>query len=143
MGIDFSPLKHGPSSFKDGLEFFEDVKEWADQYESQYMVPNKWNHQLAEETSAILLTDVPRPLKPIAKEFVKALLDDRLRESMLYEKPAPIYKALVKGIFGFRKFLMHYLIPPRPEPLRYSPVSDEPDPKSGRYHFNVYDNQPW
>jgi hypothetical protein len=57
MGIDYEPLRHGPSSFKDGLEFFEDIKEWADQYEREHMVPNKWNHQLAEETSAILLTN--------------------------------------------------------------------------------------
>ncbi|KAH7414220.1 hypothetical protein DE146DRAFT_23670 [Phaeosphaeria sp. MPI-PUGE-AT-0046c] len=143
MGIDFSPLKHGPSSFKDGLEFFEDVKAWANDYECEFMVPNKWNHQLAEETSAILLTDVPKPFKPVAKEFVKALMDDRLRESMMYEKPAPIYKTLIKGIFGVRKFMMHYLIPPRPVMLRYSPVSATPDPKSGRYFINEYDSQPW
>jgi hypothetical protein len=143
MGIDFSPLKHGPSSFTDGLEFFEDIKEWADEYDSQYMVPNAWNHQLAEETSAILLTDVPGPMKSTAKEFVKALMDDRLRKAMMYEDPSPIYLRLIKYIFGARKFLMTYLFPPRPYALRYDPLSEKPDPTTGRYFTNEYENQPW
>jgi hypothetical protein len=143
MAIDFSALKHGPSSFTDGLEFFEDIKEWAGQYERKYMVPNKWNHQLAEETSAILLTDVPASAKPVAKEFVKALMDDRLRKSMMYEDPLPIYHSLIKYIFGARRIFMTYLAPPRPRFLRYHPVSEKPDPKTGRYFINEYDNQPW
>jgi hypothetical protein len=143
MGIDFSPLNHGPNSFKDGLEFFEDIKEWAVQYEQEYMVPNKWNHQLAEETSAILLTDVPISMKPYAKEVVKALMDDRLRESMMYEKPSAIYPWLINTIFGVRSFYMTYLIPPRPSMLRFEPLSKRPDPKTGRYFTSVYDNQPW
>jgi hypothetical protein len=143
MSIDYSPLRHGPNSFKDGLEFFEDIKEWADQYERQYMVPNKWNHQLAEETSAILLTDVPRSMKSTAKGFVKALMDDRLREAMMYDEPSPIYPTLVKAIFGARKIFMTYFSLPRPYAFRHNPVSDEPDPKTGRYFINEYDNQPW
>jgi hypothetical protein len=31
MNIDFSALKHGPHSFKDGLEFFNDIKEWSEE----------------------------------------------------------------------------------------------------------------
>lgn len=143
MGIDFSPLNHGPNSFKDGLEFFEDIKQWANQYEQEYMVPNKWNHQLAEETSAILLTDVPISMKPYAKEVVKALMDDRLRESMMYEKPSPIYPWLINTIFEVRSFFMTYLIPPRPAVLRFEPLSKRPDPKTGRFFTSVYDNQPW
>jgi hypothetical protein len=143
MSIDFSPLAHGPNSFKDGLEFFKDTKEWADQYERQYMLPNKWNHQLAEETSAILLTSVPASMKPTAKEFVKALMDDRLREAMMYEKPSPIYPKLVKIIFGARKIFSTYFCLPRPYAFRYNPLSDEPDPKTGRYFMDEYDGQPW
>jgi hypothetical protein len=143
MSIDFSDLEHGPSSFKDGLEFFEDIKIWADQYERRYMVPNKWNHQLAEETSALLLTDVPGPLKSTAKNFVTALMDDRLRKAMMYDDPSPIYFMLIKGIFGLRRFLMTYLFLPRPYVLRHRPLSNKPDPKTGRYFTTEYDGQPW
>jgi hypothetical protein len=143
MGIDYSPLKHGPNAFLDGIEFFEDIQEWADQYERKYMVPNKWNHQLAEETSAILLTNVPGPMKSTAKNFVKALMTDRLRKSMMYEDPPAIYPRLINLIFGVRKVLMTYLFPPRPWALRFSPLSEKPDPKTGRYFMAEYDNQPW
>jgi hypothetical protein len=143
MGIDFSPLEHGPNSFRDGLEFFEDIKKWAEQYEQQYMVPNKWNHQLAEETSAILLTDVPKPMKPVAKNILKVLMDDRLRKSMMYEDPSSVYTHIVNSIFAVRKVLTTYLMPPRPYVLRYDPLSAEPDPKTGRYYMADYDSQPW
>jgi hypothetical protein len=136
MNIEFSPLEHGPSSFKDGLEFFEDIQSWADQY-------NEFNHQLAEETSAILLTDVPGPLKSTAKNFVNALMDDRLRKAMMYDDPSPIYPMLVNGIFALRKVVMTYLFLPRPYALRFNPLSEKPDPKTGRYHTNEYDGQPW
>jgi hypothetical protein len=143
MSIDFSALEHGPNSFKDGLEFFEDIKNWADQYERRYMVPNKWNHQLAEETSRILLSNVPGLMKPVAKNFVKALMDDRLRKAMMYDDPSSIYPMLVNGIFGIRKILMTYLFLPRPYALRHNPLSESPDPKTGRYFTNEYDGQPW
>jgi hypothetical protein len=143
MGIDYSPLEHGPTSFKDGLEFFEDIKAWANQYESRYMVPNKWNHQLAEETTAILLTDVPKPMKPVAKNFVKVLMDDRLREAMMYDVPSPIYYKVMSSIFAVRRAISTYLLPPRPYALRFDPVSAEADPKTGRYYTSEYDNQPW
>ncbi|KAL5116727.1 hypothetical protein ACEQ8H_005339 [Pleosporales sp. CAS-2024a] len=143
MGIDFSPLEHGPSSFRDGLEFFQDIKQWAEQYEIECMLPNKWNHQLAEETSAILLIDVPKPMKPFAKNFVKALMDDRLREAMLYDNPSPVFEYVIHALFAARRFISTYFLPPRPYALRYNPLVEEPDAKTGRYHFGEYDGQPW
>jgi hypothetical protein len=105
MGIQYDDLAHGPNDFKDGIEFFEDVKEWSDAYEKSYMVPvrhsvartvlcvhltdfpsqlqNKYNHQLAEETSKILLVNVPDVLHPIAKQGVITMLEDRLRIAMM------------------------------------------------------------
>jgi len=43
MGIHYGDLAHGPNDFKDGLEFFEDIKEWADAYEKSYMVPVRYS----------------------------------------------------------------------------------------------------
>lgn len=142
MGIDYSALRHGPTSFKDGLEFYEDIQEWATQYETEKMVPNKYNHQLAEETSAILMTDVPKPLKPVAKNFVVALMDDVLRKSMMYNEPPAVYPKLIKSIFFIRRTLMSYFFLPRPFALRYNPLTDL-DPRTGRMFFNEYQNQPW
>ncbi|KAJ4367692.1 hypothetical protein N0V83_007277 [Neocucurbitaria cava] len=143
MDIDYSGLRHGPSNFKDGLEFFEDIKEWSDEYERRCMVPNKFSHQLAEETTRILLTDVPGPLKRFGRVLVTALMDQRLRGAMLYDKPPTVYLKTIKFIFGVRKLFLTYLIPPRPYALRYSPISEHPDPKTGRYYMSEYDSEPW
>jgi hypothetical protein len=143
MGIDYSSLHHGPRSFKDGLEFFEDIKQWADDYEKKYMVPNNHNHQLAEETTRILLTDAPDALKPYGQNVVTALMDERLRRAMLYDDPPAIYLRIIKAIFGMRKFVSRYLLPPRPYTLRVRPVTDDPDPKTGRYFMTEYDSEPW
>jgi hypothetical protein len=143
MGIDFADLHHGPNSFKDGLEFFEDIEMWATGYEIRCMVPNKHNHQLAEETTRILLADVPELLKPFGRNVVTTLLDERLRSAMMYEKPSAIYPFIVNTILGVRKFFLRFLIPPRPYFLRRIVVTEEADPKTGRYYATNYDMEPW
>lgn len=142
MGIDLSDLRHGPHAFKDGLEFFEDVKEWSDKYEKGTMVPNKYNHQLAEETTRILLANTPETLKSYGKSLVTALMDDRLRHAMLYDDPPLFYLKTVKAVFGFRKMISRNFLPPRPWALRARQVSDEPD-ANGRYFMTEYENEPW
>lgn len=83
MGIHFDDLAHGPNNFKDGLEFFEDLKEWSDAYEKKCMVPNEWSHKLAEETARLLMADVPAFMRSSTKHVVTSLMDDRLRRAML------------------------------------------------------------
>lgn len=143
MGIDYSCLRHGPKSFKDGLEFFEDINKWADNYEKNYMVPDKYNHQLAEETTRILLANAPDALKPCGQNVVTALMDDRLRRAMLYDDPPPIYLKIVQAIFDARKLVSRWLLLPRPYSLRVRPVTESPDPKTGRYFMTEYENEPW
>jgi hypothetical protein len=143
MGIDYTGLRHGPSSFRDGLEFFEDVKEWSDDYENQNMVPSQHNHQLAEETTRILLAAAPDFMKPFGKKIVTALMDERLRLAMMYEKPSAVYPAIVNTILGVRKVFLKFLMPPRPYIFRYQGVSEEADPKTGRYYMMNYEIEPW
>jgi hypothetical protein len=83
MGIDYPPLCHGETSFTDGLDFFDSVKEWSEAYEQQYMVPDPYNHQLADETIRILLADIPEILKPFVKKLITALMGPRLCHAML------------------------------------------------------------
>jgi hypothetical protein len=143
MGIDYTPLRNGPASFADGLDFFASVKDWSEAYEQQYMVPNTQNQQLAEETVRILLADVPRPLKPFVKKIITALMGERLCRAMLYDTPASIYHHIVKVIFGTRKFLLRNLCLPRLWFFRYAVVSEHPDPTTGRYHLSEYESEPW
>ena len=83
MAISFEELLHGPDSFMDGLQFVEDLQEWADAYESRAMVPNAFNHKVAEETTRLLLFDVPEVFLPAGRQAVIAMMSERLRKAML------------------------------------------------------------
>ncbi|KAF2108532.1 hypothetical protein BDV96DRAFT_652783 [Lophiotrema nucula] len=141
MSISFSDLPHSPN-FRDGYEFVEDLRTWATTYEEKMMVPNDWNHKLAEETIAILLCNVPEFMKPFGKQVVVTLMDERLRKAMIYDKPSSGYYVLVNTILQTRKFFLCYLTPPRPNFMPVARHSDA-DPKTGRYYLNEYMSEPW
>ncbi|KAF2463132.1 uncharacterized protein BDR25DRAFT_298370 [Lindgomyces ingoldianus] len=143
MGITWEALANGQSGFKDGLQFVEDLRLWSDAYEKRNMVPNKWNHQLAEETIAILLCNAPRSMKPAGKQAVVTLMDERLRRAMIYDDPPSFYPSLVSLTLTTRKLFIHYLLPPRPYSMRFKTITDDPDPNTGRYHQIIYEAEPW
>ncbi|KAF2833287.1 hypothetical protein CC86DRAFT_7713 [Ophiobolus disseminans] len=142
MSIDFSPLHPDPTSFNSGLDFFHAIKAWSNAYETKHMIPHASNHQLAEETTRILLSNVPGPLKPLAKNFVITLMDPRLRKAMLYPEAPQIYRKIINAIFATRRFVSIYLLPPRPYAWRFNIISDAAD-EHGRYFISAYDAQPW
>ena len=87
MGISWEKLKSGTGgkegTWEDGLQWVEEVLEWSQQYERDYMVPNINSMKTADETTRILLWSVPGPLKGAGKKLVSALMDDRLRNAMM------------------------------------------------------------
>ena len=87
MGISWEKLKSGTGgkegTWKDGLQWFEEIDEWSEQYERECMVPNVDSHKIANETTRILLWSVPGPLKGAGKKVVSALMTDRLRDAMM------------------------------------------------------------
>ena len=87
MGIGYEKLKsggEGGEGWRDGLEWLEEVMEWANGYERECMVPDQNNKDTAERTVDILLWSVPNALKPFGKHVVSAIMDDRLRKAMMY-----------------------------------------------------------
>lgn len=58
---------------KTAERFFEDLKEWANNYEKECIVPD---HQLAEEGTDILLVNAPEALNPYGQHSLTALMDD-------------------------------------------------------------------
>lgn len=74
----------GPDgTWKDGLQFWEELTGWSLAYEKEYMRPDVNINKTAEETVTILLWGVPKALKPAGKHLVSALMDDRLRTAMM------------------------------------------------------------
>lgn len=88
MEISWEKLKSGTGgkegTWKDGQQWVEEVMEWSEQYEKDCMVPNVNSMKTADETTRILLWSVPGPLKGAGKNLVSALMDDRLRNAMMY-----------------------------------------------------------
>ena len=88
MEISWEKLKSGTGgkegTWKDGLQWVEEVVEWMEQYEMEFMVHNIDSKKTADETTTILLWTLPKPLKGVGKNLVSALMDDRLRDAMMY-----------------------------------------------------------
>lgn len=84
MGIGYGGLKSGQTGWTDGLQWLEELIEWAEVYEKRCMVPDINNKKTAEETTALLLWHVPTAMKGIGKNLISALMDERLRIAMMY-----------------------------------------------------------
>ncbi|CAF9940553.1 MAG: hypothetical protein ALECFALPRED_008712 [Alectoria fallacina] len=167
MGIGYEKLRggeEGGQGWIDGLQWLDELKEWSAEYEKRFMLPDKNNQKTAEQTVAILLYSMPRFVKPYGIRIVSALMDDRLRTAMMYvhffprgiqplhilsdghspryEKPSQEYLILVSTLFTVRKFVLRYLMFPRPHFLRVHNTTDEPS-QAGTYHMTVYETHPW
>lgn len=86
MGIGYEKLpsgKNGSAGWTDGLHWLEEMMEWAEGYEKEYMKPHINNHTTAQQTTALLLWNIPAALKPLGEKVVTTLMDDRLRIAMM------------------------------------------------------------
>ncbi|KAL8929775.1 MAG: hypothetical protein Q9208_000919 [Pyrenodesmia sp. 3 TL-2023] len=83
MGISYRNLKSAKEGWVDGLHWVEELAEWSEEYEKANMVPHPNNNKTANETVAILLWGVPKPLQPFGTRVVSAIMDDRLRTAMM------------------------------------------------------------
>ena len=83
MGISYADLSSYKSGWTDGMHWLADVENWCEAYEAKTMVPHYNNKKTAEETTAILLYLVPKPLKQAGRNVVSVLMSDRLRKAMM------------------------------------------------------------
>jgi hypothetical protein len=111
-------------------------------YEQKEMVPSKDNHQTAVETTAMLLYDVPKPLHPLGENIVSSLMDDRLRNAMMYPPPPNWLQNAVLNGLHLRKYIIRYLFLPRPYSMRMRAISEKPN-KNGKYNVLYYEVEPW
>jgi hypothetical protein len=142
MGIRYDVLPASRIGWRDGAHWLEEVVAWQAEYERQNMVPCESNHEVAEETTAILLWSVPGPLKPLGKEAVSALMDERLRRAMQYEDPRPAVSSIVIGLLHVRAFVVQHCFLPRPKWMPFHQVTMKPDAE-GRYFSNVWESLPF
>ncbi|KAF3480136.1 uncharacterized protein GIQ15_05483 [Arthroderma uncinatum] len=142
MEIKYDKLPSAATGFRDGLHWLEEIEAWSRKYEIEYMVPDKHNHQTANETVALLLYNAPSFIHPIMWKGVIFLLEDRLRVAMMYERPEWIYRFIFSNILVARQFVARHLMLPRPYCLRvtrHTEAFDEAAPHS----LLVWDNAPY
>jgi hypothetical protein len=90
MEISYDALPSGSSKgskdgegWRDGLHWLHEIEAWSVEYEKEFMVPDEHNRKTADETTALLLYDVPEGMRGSGKKVVSALMDDRLRRAMM------------------------------------------------------------
>ncbi|KAL6236689.1 hypothetical protein BDW75DRAFT_107703 [Aspergillus navahoensis] len=142
LGISFADLPSGPHAFRDGLHFLEELRTWSVKYEEDYMKPSQSNRQVADKTMDVLVYTLPRFLKPVGVKFAACVMDDRLREAMLYQPPSAVYKTIFSSLVAIRKICLRYLALPRLNFQRIDIFTDEPN-EYGRYYVNVYEAIPY
>jgi len=67
----------------DGLQFYKDIRDWAEAYEENYMVPAATNKKTADELVPLLLFYVPERYKAAASAIVSVVMGNRLRAAMM------------------------------------------------------------
>jgi hypothetical protein len=82
MGVSYEGMRACEKGWKDGLEWLEELDEWSRGYEEKFMVFSEDNVRLGEATVELLLWQVPRRFKGVARNFVSCLLSPRLRKAM-------------------------------------------------------------
>jgi hypothetical protein len=74
-------LSKAETGWKDGLEFWEDIADWAKKYEVENMKPNDTSTEPARALIPMITYWVPSFMQPFAKECVHTLINDRIREA--------------------------------------------------------------
>ncbi|KAF7502870.1 hypothetical protein GJ744_004965 [Endocarpon pusillum] len=139
MEIPYDVLPSYRSGWRNGLEWLHELGEWSSVYEGAHMIPATSNKRLADSTIDRLLWKLPVSMKAVGKNLVAALLEDKLREAMLIEKPPATYYHLIHTFVSVRKFVLRYLSLPRIRRKNLPPI---PTP-SGRLHLRRYRVHPW
>ncbi|KAL4736097.1 hypothetical protein BDV11DRAFT_207913 [Aspergillus similis] len=122
-------------AWRDGIEFVDDITEWALQYAGRHMVPDKASNKTAEELIPLLLFYMPRFLTAYLRQSVGVLMGERLRWAMFYPEPSNMAYAATYAVLSLRRFILRYFALPRFFPARQF---GEKDPQTNRYYHKTY-----
>jgi hypothetical protein len=78
MGIDYE-AELGKNQWQDGIEFLDDVSQWAMDYEDQCMRSMDEVEQLGAMLMDMLLSAYPKAVRPLGYQIVMVLMGSRMR----------------------------------------------------------------
>lgn len=103
-------------------ESLAELERFSLAYERERFAPHPANRALAEATRELVLSWwLPRALRPAARGFVHAALDERLREALGLPAPSPAQRALLAAALRAKRTLVRAL-PPRGTPFELPPT---------------------
>lgn len=115
--------------FRDGYQWLMEIKAWSKGYEEAKMVPDVNNKMTADLTVDVLLYTIPSFLHPMARQVVHYMMDDRLRNAMMYPRPGPVSARVISAVLNFRKWTLRHLVLPRPQCFEYKRLDTNPSPE--------------
>jgi hypothetical protein len=94
---------------------YEELERYNIEYERTHFRYAEANHKLAVATRDLFLGWLPRPLRPIARQYIYAFMDDPMREAFGFPKPHKFFYKSLKVVTKIRSKIMRWL-PPRRQP---------------------------
>ncbi|KAI0859656.1 hypothetical protein F4860DRAFT_244143 [Xylaria cubensis] len=140
MGIEYKGLL-AHETWRDGIEWADDVAAWAKSYEADKMRPSPIAHKPAVALMPMITYWLPWFAKPFADQIICVLMGDRMREAFMLPEPGIVAAATVYPLLLLRRSYLRYLALPR---LFAVERHGDIDPKTGRMHMRMpYGNHPF
>ena len=97
-------------------------------YEARHFRYTEANHRVGAATRELFASWFPRPLAPMVRSAIYAMLDDPLLDAFGFPRPSGLMRRLVTGGLRLRARLIRLLLPAQPPP----PAPDPNRPPIGR-----------
>lgn len=94
---------------------YEAFEDWARAYERKTFRYTETNRKIGAATRDLFASWYPRPLAPIARQAIHAVLDDAMLDAFGFPRPLPGARGLIGGVLSLRGRIVRWL-PPRRRP---------------------------
>ncbi|PTB66320.1 hypothetical protein BBK36DRAFT_1118662 [Trichoderma citrinoviride] len=139
MDIDYK-AELGKDQWKDGIEFMDDVAEWAAGYENEHMGPSPDIAKLGQVLVDVMLSAYPKFSRALGYKILMVLMGERMRHAFGFPEPGVVESVVAYSLLLTRKLFIRYLCLPRIIP---SIFISQPDPVTGRIQHYHYLKDPW
>ena len=94
---------------------YEGFQDWADAYERKTFRFSETNRKIGAATRDLFASWYPRPVAPLVRGAIYALLDDAMLDAFRFPRPLPGVRGMIRGMLALRGRIVRWL-PPRSEP---------------------------
>jgi hypothetical protein len=107
-------------NIKDLPATYEEFELYNVEYEKRHYRYTEANHRVGTATRELFVSWFPRPVAPLVRAVIHAMMDDPILEAFGFPRPSPLMRGLVAGTMGLRARVLRWLPPRRRPRLRTS-----------------------